>query len=157
MPLRVIRRLVNGVKDRALRGLATALRPYLARTPLFWGDRSRVTLGRNVHLVNTILNCRSGRVTIEDDVFFGHDCQILTGFHDYTKRGLARQTDVPDSGRDVIIRQGAWIASNVVIIGPCDIGRDAVVCAGSVVTSDLEAGAIHGGAPARKIKDIVFR
>lgn len=147
----------DAVSERFFRALARALRPHLARTPLYWGDRSRIEVGQNVHLVNTILNSRSGRIVIEDDVFFGHDCQVLTGFHDYRLRDAGRHQAVPREGRDVIIRRGAWIASSVVVIGPCEIGSNAVICAGSVVTSDVEAGAVYGGAPARKIKDIVFR
>jgi acetyltransferase-like isoleucine patch superfamily enzyme len=132
------------------------LRPYLARTPLIWGDKNSVTIGSNVHLVDVIINCRSGRVTIEDNVFFGHGVMLLTGTHEMRARGAARHGAVPSGGRDIVIRNGAWIASNTVIIGPCDIGKDAVVAAGSVATGKLESACLYAGNPVKLIRPIEF-
>ena len=50
-------------------------------------------------------------------------------------------------GRDV------WIGARVVILSGVTIGRGAVVAAGSVVTKDIPPYEIHGGVPAKKIRD----
>jgi acetyltransferase-like isoleucine patch superfamily enzyme len=142
--------------DKGLRLLASAIRKYIATTPMIWGDDSNVQIGHNVHLVDVTINCRSGRVTIGDNVFFGHGVMILTGMHEIKKRGSERHAAVPASGRDVIIGNGAWIASGAIVIGPCTIGSDAVVGAGSVVSGTLEAGALYAGNPARLVRYIEF-
>ena len=63
---------------------------------------------------------------------------------------------VPDAGRDIVVSSGAWIGSNVTIIGPCTIGEDAVVAAGAVVISDVKPGVVVGGVPAKLIREIKF-
>ncbi len=141
-------------EQKMLGWLACRLRPYLARTHLIWGNPERISIGRNVMLVDTLLNCRSGRITIEDDVFFGHGVMLLTGKHDMTIRGIGRHAAVPDAGHDIIIRRGAWIASGAIVIGPCEIGEHAVVGAGAVVTGKVPASTLYAGNPAGAIRKI---
>jgi acetyltransferase-like isoleucine patch superfamily enzyme len=52
---------------------------------------------------------------------------------------------------DVVIGAGAWLGANAVVIG-CTVGDGAVIGAGAVVTSDIPAGAIAMGAPARVVR-----
>jgi acetyltransferase-like isoleucine patch superfamily enzyme len=143
-------------KNQVLSALAKALRPHLARQPLVWGDPARLHVGANVHLVDAVINLRSGTVTIEDAAFFGHGVMLLTGKHAMRKRGIQRHDSVPESGRDIIVRQGAWVASGAIVLGPCDIGEDAVIAAGSVVTGVIPAGAVYSGNPARLASVIQF-
>jgi acetyltransferase-like isoleucine patch superfamily enzyme len=148
--------LLAGMKRRTLRALAHALQPYLANAPVFWGDTARIHIGKNVDLADTILNARSGEIFIEDYVFFGHHCLVLTGRHEYRLKDEARMRTVRTAGYDIRIRRGAWIASNVVIIGPCDIGEHTVITAGSVIQGDVPAGVIYGGNPPKCISSIRF-
>lgn len=101
---------------------------------------------------NATFNLSSGHISIEDWVFFGHEVKILTGTHDVSERDAARQTAIPNAGRDVVIRQGAWISTGATIIGPCIVGEHAVVAAGAVVVSDVPAFAVVAGVPARTVK-----
>lgn len=147
---------VRGVRNRFFFALARPLAFYLAHTPVFWGERKRIIVGRNVVLANAVLNARSGKIVIEDHVFFGHNCLVLTGRHDFRLKDEARTLTVPQSGYDIIIRRGAWVASAVTLIGPCEIGEYAVVVAGTVVRENVPAGTIYGGSPPRVIDDIRF-
>lgn len=125
--------------------------------PRCWGPNQRIAIGNNVQLANTLFNTSSGMVVIGDDSFFGHNVCILAGTHDPKKRGAARQHAIPDSGHDIFIGRGVWIASNVTIIGPCTIGDDAVIAAGSLVLGgDLPGGHIYAGVPAKAIRPIDF-
>lgn len=125
--------------------------------PRCWGETKRVVLGNNVHLANTLFNTSSGMIVVGDDVFFGHNVCVLTGTHDYRKKGAARHMAIPDSGRDIYIGKGTWIASGVTILGPCRIGENAVISAASLLTGgDYEGGYIYAGAPAKAIKAIDF-
>jgi len=139
-----------------LEKLARDLMPYLINIHSIWGDPSRLIVGNNVSLINTLFNTSSGTVTIEDDVFFGHNVCVLTGSHLYEYKGVARK-DYPKEGNNIIIRKYSWIASNVTIIGPCEIGENAVIGAGSLVLGDVPAGCLYAGVPAKFIKNIPFK
>ncbi|MGZ4953953.1 MAG: acyltransferase [Methylobacter sp.] len=119
---------------------------------IFGGGRERVITGKNVKLVNSLLNVTSGTISIGDNTFFGHNVMVLTGTHNIDMTGVDRQT-FPTSGRDITIGNGVWIASGAIILGPCEIGDNAVVSAGAVVCGGrLESGCIYAGIPARKIR-----
>lgn len=120
-----------------------------------WGDRSRLHLEKaTIPLNDLLLNTRSGHITIEKDCFFGHRCMLLTGTHDYTKLGRERLTTVPDSGRDIHIKEGVWLGSGVTVLGPAVIGENAVVAAGSLVIGDVPPNTIMAGHPAKPVKKI---
>jgi acetyltransferase-like isoleucine patch superfamily enzyme len=90
------------------------------------------------------------KVTIEQDAFSGHDVMILTGSHDPTVFGAARR--VTNGGGPVHIKEGAWLCTRSIIVGPVTIGRHAVVAAGAVVVDDVPDYALVAGVPARVIK-----
>lgn len=92
------------------------------------------------------------KVTIEKDVFFGHDTMILTGGHDPHKFGQERR--VSYGGGPVTIHEGAWIATRAILVGPCEIGKHAVIGAGSVVRGKIPDYAIVIGNPGKVVKII---
>lgn len=98
-----------------------------------------------------LIDCQA-LVTIGEYVFVGHRVMILTGTHDYTLFGLARQR--AQIARPVVIKDGAWIASGAIICPGVTIGEHAVVTAGSVVTSNVPAYTLVGGNPARKLRKL---
>lgn len=121
-----------------------------------WGDRDRLHISPTAATVNTLFNTASGQITIGDHSFTGHNVSLLTGSHDIHKQGLARMTDYPTQGRDIVIGQGVWIGSNATVLGPCTIGDHAVVAAGAVVLAGtvVPQGAIVAGVPAKVIRII---
>lgn len=58
----------------------------------------------------------------------------------------------PPSATPVIVEDDVLIGANAVILEGVRVGKGAVVAAGSVVTSDVEAGAVVAGSPAKVIK-----
>jgi FkbM family methyltransferase len=163
-PLRhYIGRKVHRLIDRRLdQRLGAALPENLDRARRRWLDEPLV-FGPPEHLVldptcvvnNALFNTISGTVTVERGAFFGHSVLVLCGRHDVNVRGDARKDAYrvgPNHGFDVWIGPGAWVASRAVLIGPCRIGADAVVCAGAVVTHDVEPGTMVAGVPARVIR-----
>jgi acetyltransferase-like isoleucine patch superfamily enzyme len=146
------------LRDRIVRDLVTHLRPHWVNSMLrehhVYGDAAMVEIAETANVNNGLFNVASGKIKVEDYVFFGHNVCVLTGTHDYTRFDLERQTTIPGSGRDVIIKRGAWIATNVTILGPCSIGEHSVIAAGSVVNTNVEPYAIMAGIPARKIGQV---
>jgi|SRR5689334_20772225 len=139
--------------DRLWRRVALRMQRELYNIYYVHGPRERLTIGKNNRLANTLFNTRSGSIRVGDDVIFGHNVSVLTGAHDYEQPAGLRRT-LENAGRDIVIEDGVWIASNVTIIGPVRIGAEAVVSAGSVVTRDVEARSIVAGVPAKTIRTL---
>jgi acetyltransferase-like isoleucine patch superfamily enzyme len=116
------------------------------------GDRSRLKIDPTAIVNNALFNVSSGDITVGPYAFFGHDVSVLTGTHDVDKFDRERQTAIPRTGRDVVIHQGAWLASGVLVLGPCEIGAHAVVGAGSLVIGDVPPYAIVVGRPAKLVR-----
>ncbi len=119
-----------------------------------WGEVNRLTLGKETQVNNALFNTVSGDIMINDYAFFGHNVCLLTGTHDYNNTDLDRQHIVPSTGRDIVIGRGVWIASNVTVIGPCNIGDNAVIGVGSLVTGDIQENSFYAGSPAKFKKKI---
>jgi acetyltransferase-like isoleucine patch superfamily enzyme len=127
--------------------------PALFR-PLVYGDPGRLHVHPTAVVNNALFNLSSGEITVGEYAFFGHSVSVLTGTHDWTKFGAERQVAVPESGRDVVIEEGAWVSSNAIIVGPCRIGAHSVVGVGSLVMRDVEPYSIVTGSPAKVLRRI---
>jgi acetyltransferase-like isoleucine patch superfamily enzyme len=148
------------MNEDQLKELAQKIAPHIAqeltRIPTFYGDRARLTCGHGVKLINTFFNLSSGCVKIGDHTFFGNNVTILTGTHDISKT-LDERKKHPKKGNDIIIGNGVWIASGAVIIGPCEIGDNSVIAAGSILLpGKYDADCLYAGIPAKFKKKINF-
>ncbi len=54
----------------------------------------------------------------------------------------------------ITIKDGCWIASNVIVCGGVTIGKDTIIGAGSVVTKDIPEGVFAAGNPCKVIRKI---
>lgn len=126
----------------------------MLQTPKIWGDPKKFENNNNVAINDLLINTRSGRVVIAENCFFGHGCALLTGTHDPHKFGERRLLDVPPEGRDIILKEGVWLASFVTVIGPAILGKNTAVAAGSLVIGDTEPNSLYAGRPAVKIRQL---
>jgi len=89
--------------------------------------------------------CHIGRdCVVEDHVFFGFGSVPLDTRRISHGRSFGYKCDPPHIG------WGARIGGNVTIMPGVDIGREALIGAGSVVTKDCEPFGIYIGVPAKK-------
>ena len=121
------------------------------------GDRARLHIDPTAVVNNALFNLSSGEVTVGPYAFFGHNVAVLTGTHDIEAFDRERQLAIPRTGRDVVVHRGAWLASEVLVLGPCEIGEHAVVGAGSLVLGDVPPYAIVVGRPAKLVRTIEHR
>lgn len=114
-----------------------------------WGESERLHLSGNNSVVNTLFNTMSGDIYVGEYTFTGHNVSIITGTHDVQQVGSVRM-EFPESGGDIVIGNGVWICSNTTILGPCTIGDNAVIAAGSVVLPNTNIGEheLYAGVPA---------
>jgi acetyltransferase-like isoleucine patch superfamily enzyme len=121
---------------------------------------------------NTILSCKNGNIVVEEDANIGFNVEVfsaatvrvgkkvLIAAYAYLVGGdhLYDRVDVPvlDQGRTargIDVGDNVWLGAHVVVADGVRIGRDAVVGAGAVVTSDVPEFHVAAGVPARVIRD----
>jgi putative colanic acid biosynthesis acetyltransferase WcaF len=71
---------------------------------------------------------------------------LCTGNHDY------RFPDMPYRNRPITLRDGAWVGAQAFVAPGVTIGTEAVIAAGSVVTSDQPPRMVCGGNPCSALK-----
>ena len=113
-----------------------------------------IFLGSNIYLVDALINAGndSGKVTIDDYVFFGHGVCLLARGHDYNFFNEERHSKIIE--KPIHLKEGSWIGSRSIILGGVTVGKHSVVAAGSVVVKDVPDYAVVGGNPANVIKFI---
>jgi len=109
-------------------------------------------IGNNSHISNRTTIDMCDNVFIGQDVAIGHNCTLYTHDHRYNLKDVAAWKGGTITA-PIIIKDGAWIGSNVTILSGITIGERAVIAAGAVVTKDIPAESIYGGVPARFIKN----
>jgi UDP-2-acetamido-3-amino-2,3-dideoxy-glucuronate N-acetyltransferase len=91
-------------------------------------------------------------VTIEEEVFVGHNVTFINDLHPQaTNEDGSLQTEADWKCVRTLVKRRASIGSGATLLCGITIGEAALVGAGSVVTKDVEPGAVVAGNPARVI------
>jgi acetyltransferase-like isoleucine patch superfamily enzyme len=94
-------------------------------------------------------------VAIEDNVFIGHGVTFTNDIYPRaTRSDGSLQTEADWSVAPTIVRRGASIGSGATLLCNLTVGENAIIGAGSVVTSDVPANTIVAGNPARVLRTI---
>lgn len=107
------------------------------------GEHTLITGGLHVDL--------GAPVRIGNWVRIGHDVTLLTINHALGGSFLRAGTS---SFSEIVIEDGAWIASRCTILPGVVIGRGAIVAAGAVVTRSVPANTLVAGVPARVLREL---
>ncbi len=119
--------------------------------PPFYTDCGRnIRVGARVFINQNCTFYALAEIVIGDDVLIGPNVSLITSEHPVAPS----QRRAHLLGRPITVENGVWIAAGVTVIGGVTIGENSVVAAGSVVTRDVPANTLVGGAPARVIRSI---
>lgn len=102
-----------------------------------------VRVGPRVRLQNSVLIASES--LIEEDVFFG---PLVTTTNDPT---LGRRLATGTQLQGILARRGCRVGANVVLLPGVEIGTEAVVAAGAVVTRSVSDRTLVMGVPARVV------
>ena len=115
--------------------------------------QKNATVGQNCKISSHTFICEG--VEIQDGVFVGHS---VTFINDSYPRAITPdgelQTESDWKVEKTMVRRGASIGSGSTILSNVEIGENAIVGAGSVVTKDVPANAIVAGNPAKLLRYI---
>ncbi len=109
-------------------------------------------IGRNCKISSHTFICEG--VTIEDDVFVGHNVTFINDKYPRATSNGSLQTEADWAVRPTVVKKGASIGSGTTILPDVTIGENAIVGAGSVVTRDVPPNAIVAGNPARFLRNL---
>ncbi len=112
---------------------------------------SRIKLGDEVFLNHDVTLQDMAEIKIGNNVNIAPRTGIFTEFCP-EERELRKQK--MRYARPVVIEDGVWLGGNVTVWGGVTIGKNSIIGAGSVVTSDIPENVIAVGNPARVIKKI---
>jgi galactoside O-acetyltransferase len=113
---------------------------------------SRIKIGNNISFnSNVMVNADvRGEIIIEDDALIGPNVVIRASGHRHANTDIPIRQQGHEKGR-IVVKTGAWISANAVILSNVTVGRGAVVGAGAVVIKDVGDFEIVGGVPAKRI------
>lgn len=118
--------------------------------PPFYSDFGKnIKVGENV-FINACCHFQDhGGVEIGDGCQIGHNVVFATLNH-----GIAPEDRKTTYPAPIKVGKNVWIGSNSTILQGVEIGDNAIVAAGAVVSKSVEANSIVGGVPAKLIKRI---
>lgn len=119
---------------------------------------SGAVIGKNCNV-----NCH---VFIENDVVIGDEVTVKSGVQlwdgirledrvfigpnvTFTNDPIPRSKQYPDEFDQTVVREGASIGSNATILSGLEIGQNALIGAGAVITKDVDPHTVWYGNPAR--------
>lgn len=133
-------------RGRIIIGDRVAIWSIFDKTKLFVHPKATLIIGQYSRINGVHISVQQS-VTIGKRVRIGPYTLIMdSDFHDVYNRSKSGKVGSITIGDDV------WIASRVIILKGVNIGRSAMVAAGSVVTHDVPENTLVAGVPARVIK-----
>jgi acetyltransferase-like isoleucine patch superfamily enzyme len=151
----------SGPNERLILGSGVVCRGILRRE--VFGDGTLV-VGANAYIGDDVIVSCCDRVEIGERTLLGHGVQIFDNDShpidpeareadwNAIRRGGPRDAETIGHA-PVLIGRHAWIGLASIVMKGVTIGDGAVVAAGSVVTSDVPAGAVVAGNPARPVRE----
>jgi acetyltransferase-like isoleucine patch superfamily enzyme len=145
--------LVPGVLGQYLR------RAFLSRTLRFCARTATIEFGVLFSSASASIGerayvgprCHLGWAVIEDDALLAAGVHVPSGSKTHGIDDLTIPIrDQPTVKTAVRIGRGSWIGSAAIVMA--DVGADAVVAAGAVVTRPIPDATVAGGVPARVLR-----
>jgi len=113
--------------------------------------QKNASVGRRCKISSHTFICEG--VEIQDNVFIGHSVTFINdSYPRATTPAGELQTEADWKVEKTVISNGASIGSGSTILSNINVGENAIVGAGSVVTRDVPANAIVAGNPARVLR-----
>jgi UDP-2-acetamido-3-amino-2,3-dideoxy-glucuronate N-acetyltransferase len=109
-----------------------------------------VRIGANCKIQSHAFICTG--VEIEDEVFVSHGVLFINDKYPRATAGGRLQEESDWELLPTTVELGATLGSGAIVAGGVRIGREALVGAGAVVTSDVQPGDVVVGNPARPMR-----
>ena len=119
--------------------------------PFYFGNSIKITIGDNSWIGKNFSCDGDGIVKIGKNVNIAPNCVINTGGHEIGSSYCIAGTGLKNT---IIIGDGTWICSNVLIVNNTTIGSGNVIAAGAVVICSSKNNYLIAGVPASEKKKL---
>lgn len=118
---------------------------------------SNISIGKNVVVrpLTMMFADEFAQVIIEDNVMIGAGVHFYVNNHKFDRRDIPLIEQGYYPSQDILVKRGAWIGANCIILPGVSIGVNSVIGAGSVVTKSIPDFCVAVGNPAKVIKTLV--
>ncbi|HEY3827970.1 MAG TPA: acyltransferase [Solirubrobacteraceae bacterium] len=110
-----------------------------------------LTIGEGVVVARDVTLDARGGLELEDEALIGFESVLLSHTHRSEEVGVAVQHQGMFSA-PVKIGARAWLGMRVLVLPGVEVGSDAIVASGAVVTKSIPPRTIAAGVPARVLK-----
>ncbi|MEN9918139.1 MAG: hypothetical protein RL662_575 [Bacteroidota bacterium] len=117
----------------------------------------QITIGDNVSIGEDCHITAINKIEIGDNVLMGKKITITDNAHGKSESEALALSPIKRplfSKGSVIIESGVWIGDKVTILGGVKIGKNCIIGANSVVTSNIPENCVVGGIPAKILKNL---
>jgi len=140
----------SGIKARALRFFGAKVgKRVVIRSMVNISCAWRLEIGDEVWIGDGGWILSLARIMVESNVCISQRSYLCSGTHDYRKDTFDLIT------KPICIREGSWIAAGAFVGPGVEVGRSAVISAGSVVVRNVAAHTFVRGNPAEVVKEVV--
>ena len=116
----------------------------------YFGDGHRLRIGSDCTIAQNVrLN---GTITIGNDCLIAPDVVMMSTTHNHTRTDIPIARQGSGEEQPIVIEDGVWVGTRVVILPGVTIGHDSIVATGAVVSRSCEPFSIIGGVPAKFVK-----
>lgn len=129
-------------------GSLVRIRPYVN----LYAYGGRIILSRRVTIGEGSIICGHGGLTIGENTMISWLCSIVPANHIFDNVEIPLRLQ-GEERLGIIIGSNVWVGSCVTILDGVNIGDNAVIGAGSVVTRDVPEWGVAMGIPARFVRD----
>lgn len=100
------------------------------------------------------IRAAGGEIYIGKNALIAQHVSLIASGHLMSLEQPYRDLPWDQSKVGISIEENVWIGANATVLPGCNIGRNSIIGAGSVVTKTVSANEVWAGVPARKLKNI---
>lgn len=108
-------------------------------------------VGNNVRLPSGLIPLRAENIFLHNNIEVASGARFIPHDAIHSVFSVMDGREYPEHIGKIEIFDNVFIGANAIILGSCNIGPNAIIAAGAVVSKDVPPGSMVGGVPAKVI------